>query len=308
MQTPLHSAAIQGESKAAISLIELGAVVDSKDRDLKTFMHHASANGHYKFLNSVFSYQFSGHVSEALEQALAIPDISGRTPLLCAAAAVTDGLDTVKILAAAKADVFAGDADKSTALHHAAKIGDEQLLSYLTQKLDINKANSFGFSALHVAVEHSNLRSARYLLQHKADVNARSASNDTALSIAQASDNQALIRLIQNEVSIRAEELAALGSTDIIPSGPPLKTADSDDVLAFGSDSDSAQSRAAMAELEKLRRENAQLKAANEELKEKLIKKTRLLDLVKQKLGLQNVDENNEEQQLRACKTECNIM
>jgi hypothetical protein len=75
-----------------------------------------------------------------LQSLLTSEDASGRTPLLCGAAAVSNALPTVQSLVSLKASIIAKDASRSTALHHAAGRGDEQLLSYLANQLDIVSA------------------------------------------------------------------------------------------------------------------------------------------------------------------------
>lgn len=69
-------------------------------------------------------------------------------------------------------------------MHHAARQGSVELLSYLDQKLDVNQRNAFGYTPLHVAVESRNREAVKWLVDHGADLEATTIEKETALEIA----------------------------------------------------------------------------------------------------------------------------
>eukprot|EP01006_Ploeotia_vitrea_P062795 TRINITY_DN84422_c0_g1_i1.p1 TRINITY_DN84422_c0_g1~~TRINITY_DN84422_c0_g1_i1.p1 ORF type:complete len:581 (+),score=327.97 TRINITY_DN84422_c0_g1_i1:57-1799(+) len=183
LQTPLHAAAIQGETKAALCLIDLGADVARQDRMKKTFLHHAATAGHFELISRVLRYGFSGSKHEQIMALLETRDQNGRTPLLCAADA--GSLECVETLEQLGADMHAVDAEQSNALHLACRYGDGELLAYLAQQHDVNKTNAYLCTPLHIAVHCNNSKAVAWLIKNKCALDAINIAGETAMAVAQ---------------------------------------------------------------------------------------------------------------------------
>jgi ankyrin repeat protein len=103
-RTPLHVAAVKGQTAAASNLIASGAAVDAADELGRTPLHEAVANGRTAVVAALID------AGAALDAA----DESGRTPLHEVPA---DSSRSVKLLVAAGASVSAADKEGRTPLH-----------------------------------------------------------------------------------------------------------------------------------------------------------------------------------------------
>ena len=72
-----------------------------------------------------------------------------------------------------------------TPLHHAANNGHLSVVEYLVnQKADINAKNKYEETPLHYAAEKGHLRVVEYLVNQKADINAKNKQGKTPLGVA----------------------------------------------------------------------------------------------------------------------------
>lgn len=69
----------------------------------------------------------------------------------------------------------------------------EELLS---QDIDVNFTEDYGYTPLHIAVENENIDMAKLLINKGADVNAKDGRGDTPLHIAVKNENHEFITLL----------------------------------------------------------------------------------------------------------------
>jgi ankyrin repeat protein len=107
--TPLHSAAANGQLECAITLIVLAdGLLQMKDSFNCTFLHSASYAGQDAFIVGLFtSQEFDGNTHAKILKLLQDQDCNGRTPLLCAAA--SGSLASVKALEEFGSNIFSVD-------------------------------------------------------------------------------------------------------------------------------------------------------------------------------------------------------
>jgi ankyrin repeat protein len=211
-QTPLHCTAIHGHHEAARALISAASAPETLlsqiDHQGKSFLHHAATCKQYVYISRLFAKH-----RDLVTAAMQYQDANGMTPLLCACDS-GDKKTTEEIVSIHKLSMFDVDKDKSTAMHHAARRGDAELLGYINS--NINAANSYRFTPLHVAVESENLPAVRWLLDHKADVDAKTILDETPLQLAQFTKNQSIISCLEtaakNQVARMAQQQASYGN------------------------------------------------------------------------------------------------
>lgn len=308
-QTPLHCAGIQGEIQTCLILIDLGALVDSPDREGKTFLHHAASNGHAELIRTVLSYSFPHNIKKHVMGLLNAEDSYGRSPLLCAAAAAE--LATVKVLYEFDTQIYRKDNDQNSALHLAARLGDDPILSFLSLKHDINSSNDFEYTPLHVAVDSNNLRAARWFIKHKADLYATVFSGETAVDIAKKNGNSTMARAIENALALTAHLQLADGQSSRrdedsnLRGGVPLsaptdkvaETALIPEPVAFADAEPSFEDTELIAENQDLQHKVGHLQQA-------LLEKNRIIQQYRNKHGMIDGDNVNTEEK----ESDCSIM
>lgn len=161
-------------------------------------------NGHgYAGWTALHAAAYKGH-REIVDFLLASPliDVNARkeyreTPLMCAARGEGDGI-VARLLQAGGIEVNAQDSSGWTALHLAARLqGTEEDMEALLNDERINweiRTTVTGETALHVAAYWDNINHLRALLEKGADVNATTASGQTALQLTRDSDCSVLLK------------------------------------------------------------------------------------------------------------------
>jgi len=77
------------------------------------------------------------------------------------------------------------DENNWTALHHACKYGQENILKYLIERgADINRKTRERYTTLQIAIEYKQENIAIYLIEHGANVNEKTHDNDYPLHMA----------------------------------------------------------------------------------------------------------------------------
>lgn len=116
-------------------------------------------------------------------------DIQGRTPLHMALFGGQS--DTVKLLLKKGSDLSVEDNDGNNVLHQSAHFfKSDEIFDHLHRtglKIDINKQNKQGLTALHIAAKENNKKFVHALLNRQANVDVRDFRNNTALMYAAAS-------------------------------------------------------------------------------------------------------------------------
>lgn len=320
-QTPLHCSGICGSYGAAAALIRNGAVVDAKDSEKRTFLHHAATAGHYQFVYEVLKL-----LGEASAQGLiSARDRSERTAIHCAAA--DGGLQTLQILFDNGADLYAMDEHKSTCMHHAAKKGDAKILSWLVLKLSANDKNDLGLTPLHVAIDHNNLAGVVWLLKNGADVLIKTSLNETCIQLAEKraktksqSHASEIVRKVKEAYQAKQQEAKMEGGKsgqgqsgeDEEEDGAHVQSLDQEDPSDKLRFHDTNKKKRVSDEDNALLEEIARLKNEVAALKDKVQKKNQVIEILKKKLGLsqEQVDEIEEQVNLgRMCQQpECSLM
>ena len=107
---------------------------------------------------------------------------NGRAPLHWAC--VLNDLDMVKLLSEFKADMTIKDKHGNTPLTLADKQGTNSVVHALLSQYPVDTKDLNGYTALHNSCEKGRVDLVRALVKHKANVNARTDSGDTPLTLA----------------------------------------------------------------------------------------------------------------------------
>ena len=218
--TKLHHAVHAGDLGLVESVIESGAIVDSRDENGQTPLHYAAERGFIECMEVLLNHGAD----------LNIIDKFGFSPFLWAVVAGQEGA-TARLLAMG-ADVYSLSANGKSALGWAANLGwsrtAETLIAHgariletriwqrtlplqeavasgnlLTVRLlfncgeDPNHGNRDGWSAIHLAAEEGHLEIVRFLLKNGANPNAVSSySNTSPLHCAANEGHVSIVRLL----------------------------------------------------------------------------------------------------------------
>lgn len=159
-QTALHHAALLGETKMALQLIELGCDVRSTDYFGQTPLHIAASLGN-KELVLLFINKGSP---------INLRDAKGKTPLMLSIE--EKHLEIASYLVQAGSDLFIHDLLWKTPLHYAC---EKELLPIVSLLLkcgsDIQAKDEFGETPLHIACEKNNPKLLEILISTKKDIN-----------------------------------------------------------------------------------------------------------------------------------------
>jgi ankyrin repeat protein len=156
--TPLHKAAFSAKDECLQYLLSKGAEVDSEDNCQGTSLHNAAFRGHATTAELLIKSKASINKG----------DDRGATPLHLAA--LGNGLDCLKFLIKQGANVEAIDIGGMTPLMYS--VGHLDIVKYLlTQKLDVNRTDKKGRSALLHAIVKRHEEVAKVLIEHGADPN-----------------------------------------------------------------------------------------------------------------------------------------
>ncbi|XP_052899834.1 transient receptor potential channel pyrexia [Anopheles moucheti] len=173
-QTPLHVAAALGYSECMDLLITHGADARSQYGQKKITALHLAASENY--LDCVRLLVAAGANIDARNR-------DQQTPLHLAC--LSQCHETVTYLIAHRADVHAVYRDGRTALH-ASIVKESRFwdctLSLLKAKVDVNRADNFGYTPLHIAALNEFSTCVYMLIEYGADITARTNGGVSALS------------------------------------------------------------------------------------------------------------------------------
>ncbi|XP_024871481.1 uncharacterized protein LOC112454357 isoform X3 [Temnothorax curvispinosus] len=196
----LHFAA-KGSSPEVIKFIlDQNLSVDVKDINGQSPLHIAAAHGRKNIVE--FFIKAGLHVDDL--------DNSLKTPLHVAAQ--NGHKDTVVVLLKNKANTIAKDETGLSPLYHAIMNNHIAVAKILFKKyvnVDINE-NIDGFTPLHVAAKGGHLELVNFLLQNKADVNARNDMYSTPLHGAASNCLEVVSALILNGANVNARSISGI--------------------------------------------------------------------------------------------------
>ena len=185
-ETPVMTAARTGDPEVLELLLDAGGDPDARGTRGQTALMWAVAQGHEAALRVLLEHGADVDLrTDTWSQAMAVPPHSdpanqqnvphgGYTALLFAAR--VGELESARLLIAAGADVDAVDAWGVSAMTLAAHSGFGDIVQELLEAGADPNAAGAGFSALHLAVLRRDDATARALLTHGADANARLAN------------------------------------------------------------------------------------------------------------------------------------
>lgn len=168
-RTALHLAAGEGHSELVELLLGHGANIEVRDAAQKTALHFAANSVHLDAVKTLLEH---GADIEAI-------DADRKTALHEAARGSRS--EVIKLLLGHGANVEARDGDQRTALHFAAQHGNSDAMRALLEHgAEIDARDKNETTALHFAARDGRLSAMRLLLTHGADVDAR-CNDETAL-------------------------------------------------------------------------------------------------------------------------------
>lgn len=173
----IHYAAISGEAEIVTILLTKGVPIDFKSEQGKTALHFAVIEG------------WDDLVSLLIEKGakLFAQDNEGNTPLHVAIISKYTDLAELLIDAATnQEELLMKDKDGYTALHIAAGLGFEQVVSKLIEKNPkiVNVQNSDGDTALHVAVIEGRVEIIKELIKKEINQDIKNNDGFTAIDLA----------------------------------------------------------------------------------------------------------------------------
>ena len=172
--TALHCTAESGEKETMLEFLDTGLDVDIRASGGRTSLHGAIVSGHIGAIQILCKR--GADVEAMCDQ--------GLTPLQYAIFCEHPTV-LIKALLTYKANVEALSKDMRSLLHDAAEVdGEEILLFFLDQGLDVHAEAAHGFTPLHVAAARDRVENVRILLEYGAHVDALAHDGDTALHVA----------------------------------------------------------------------------------------------------------------------------
>lgn len=182
---PIATAINGGHNDIALFLLHSGSTVNSVDEFGDTPLHLAVKARSLELAAELLSKH--AKVNSANKK--------GETPLLLAVQNVlqndedrkvsVDPLPLMAVLIKHGANVNVRTADRKTPLIEAALRGDEPeaLAILLKNGAELETSDNLGYTALHWVAWNLQAKNVRYLIEHKANVNARDAKGETPLSM-----------------------------------------------------------------------------------------------------------------------------
>ena len=188
--TPLCIAALAGKLEVVLSLIsEFGCDPNVRGRVGRPLLHYACLGGNVSLVQTLIR----NHKADINAQ-----DGENHTPLCVAA--TSGNLSVVRVLLSEfKADMSFQTPDGVTALMLAAKHGHGNVVHALLSdyQCPVNGKNKDGYTALHYSCRYGHVDILRTLINHNADITARTDSDDTPLHVAAQYDQlQVVITLV----------------------------------------------------------------------------------------------------------------
>jgi ankyrin repeat protein len=194
--TPLHVAALSGQTQVVDLLLANKADVNARDGKGMTPLHLASESGQTRVVDRLLKHHADVNAKSN----------SGMTPLHLAAE--SGQKPAVELLLANRADVHASSEDVGTPLHVAVVGGHLGIANLLLARgAQVNARDAFGMTPLHDAAMNGLTDLARLLLVHRAEVDAKATgivypgglkfgSGMTPLHFAVLGDHQAVSELL----------------------------------------------------------------------------------------------------------------
>ena len=191
-KTLVHVACSVGDLALVRQLHEAGANLNAIDKNGHQPIHTASLRGHTELLSFLLTHGADPHARDQvylhqLATCCSVPfahsfadDCSGQSGFSALHFASGEGhADAVAVLLEAGADAEARSRDGFTPLYLAAWKGHEACVRQLAARTSVSAMSALddkhGLSALHRACSGGHTRVIQCLVQHKADINARSA-------------------------------------------------------------------------------------------------------------------------------------
>jgi ankyrin repeat protein len=173
-QTPLHCIIYNNpkvRTEIATYLIEKGADVKAHDNRGITILHSAAGEGLGEIVK--LCLQKGADINAKAEM--------NQTPFLWAAG--SGNLEMVKYLFSKGADINAKTNDDLTPLLNAIRCNAPlDVIEFLVEKgADVNVGNNQGWTPLHFASLKGNLETVKYLVLHRANINAKALGNKKQL-------------------------------------------------------------------------------------------------------------------------------
>jgi ankyrin repeat protein len=204
MQTPLHSAASNGDLEVVQKLIEYDANINAKNIGWHRHLHFASSKVKGGSVLRLL-LKNGAHLNER--------DIDGSSPLH--KASYSGALEVVRLLLEHGADVNAREKDGSTPLCHASSNTSLEVARLLLEHgADVNARRKDGSTPLRYASFEVSLEVARLLLENGPYANAREKDGSTPLHYASSIGSLEVARLLlEHGADVNAREKG--GSTPL---------------------------------------------------------------------------------------------
>ncbi|XP_070841233.1 histone-lysine N-methyltransferase EHMT2 isoform X4 [Chaetodon trifascialis] len=208
-RSALHAAAQRGLLEVCYMLVQAGAQVDAKDKDLRTPLLEAIINNHievarYLIQNGACVYHteedgYTGlhHAAKLGNQEIVsmlletgqvdvnAQDSGGWTPVIWAAE--HKHVDVIKALLNRGADVTINDKELNVCLHWAAYAGNVDIAELvLNSGCSLASVNMHGDTPLHIAAREGYLECVTLFLSRGADIDIMNREGDTPLTLARA--------------------------------------------------------------------------------------------------------------------------
>lgn len=191
--TALMLAIDRGKIDVAVAIIEAGANLEIKGQKGWTALHNAASGGGEGYTR----------VAEALLKAGASVDALSETMLTPLHEAAGKSLvDLVRLLVKAGADVNARDKFNNTPLRMCASNAQtfatldtfkQTVETLLDAGADINAGTTINTTSLHSVVKWGNIEAVRFMLDHNADPNIRTAKGELPIDFAKTAEMRALL-------------------------------------------------------------------------------------------------------------------
>jgi len=195
--TAVHCAAYNGQVEALQLLVKFDANLNAKDDWGRTAMHEAAINK----LHGADVIHLLKKYNAFFEE----KDNDGATPLILACE--VGAKENAKVLIELGASTQARDTWNKTCLIHATDNNQPEMIEFLVtkHKVNIDHQDSFGRSALHVAVESRHNSCISKLIELGADVDLTDLSGFTAEEMAKDNDELEVVDLIRKCIKNREE-------------------------------------------------------------------------------------------------------
>ena len=185
-ESPLHKTAMYGSLEISKLLINEKADINAQDRSGQTPLHIVSKKGHLEAVRLFLTNGADPNIAT-----YANPNRS-QTPLHYAASLGNESV--AKLLIEHGAHVDASDADGSNALHMAAMNGHLNIVTLLSNKIDVNKKDNNGVTPLHLAAIRGHINVARYLILKGARKDIKSSSGHMPINLARSDEMKTLLK------------------------------------------------------------------------------------------------------------------